>query len=44
MLLGLLSVGGPVTDAFTALGLPRDRAEQIITTEIATFQARKQDG
>jgi hypothetical protein len=41
LLLGLLSRGGPVTDAFTTLGLPRDRAEELITAEIAAFQARK---
>jgi hypothetical protein len=41
MLLGLLSEDGPVTDAFTALGLPPERAEQLITAEIAAFQAHK---
>jgi hypothetical protein len=38
MLLGLLSESGPVTDALTGLGLSRERAEQLITDEIAAFQ------
>jgi Clp amino terminal domain, pathogenicity island component len=38
MLLGLLSGGGPVTEAFTALGLPPQRAEQLIASEIAAYQ------
>jgi hypothetical protein len=42
LLLGLLFEGGPVTDAFTGLGLPPQRAEQLITAEIAAFQARKE--
>jgi Clp amino terminal domain, pathogenicity island component len=42
LLLGLLSRGGPVTDAFTGLGLPPERAEELITAEIAAFQARKE--
>ena len=42
MLLGLLSAEGPVTDGFTALGLPRARAEQLITVELASFLARKE--
>jgi hypothetical protein len=32
----------PVTDAFTGLGLPHERAEELITAEIAAFQARKE--
>ena len=42
LLLGLLSRSGPVTDAFTTLGLPPERAEELITAEIAAFQARKE--
>ena len=42
LLLGVLSRGGPVTDAFTGLGLPAERAEEFITAEIAAFQARKE--
>jgi hypothetical protein len=44
LLLGLLSRGGPVTDAFTALGLPPERAEQLVTAEIAKLQAEKDAG
>jgi hypothetical protein len=40
-LLGLLFAGGPVTDALTGLGLPPQRAEQLIAAELAAFQARK---
>ena len=39
MLLGLLSEAGPVTEAFTALGLTPDRAEQLIAAELAAYQA-----
>jgi hypothetical protein len=42
LLIGLLSRGGPVSDAFTGLGLPAERAEELITAEIAAFQARKE--
>ena len=42
LLLGLLSRGGPVTDAFTGLGLPPERTEELITADIAAFQARKE--
>jgi hypothetical protein len=41
LLLGLLFAGGPVTDAFTGLGLPPQRAEQLVAAELAAFQARK---
>ena len=41
LLLGLLFAGGPVTDAFTGLGLPPQRAEQLIAVELAACQARK---
>ena len=41
LLIGVLATGGPVTEAFTTLGLPRQRAAELITAEIAAFQARK---
>jgi ATP-dependent Clp protease ATP-binding subunit ClpA len=41
LLTGVLAADGPVTEAFAALGLPRQRAEELITAEIAAFQARK---
>jgi hypothetical protein len=31
-----------VTDAFSVLGLPPERAEELITAEIADVQARKE--
>jgi ATP-dependent Clp protease ATP-binding subunit ClpA len=43
-LLGLLADGGAAAEAFTALGLTPDRAEQLIGEELAAyeaFQARK---
>jgi hypothetical protein len=42
VLLGLLFEGGPVADAFTGLSLPAQRAEQLVTAEIAAYQARKE--
>jgi hypothetical protein len=39
MLLGLLSVSGPTTDALSALGLTPERAEQLIAAELAALQA-----
>jgi hypothetical protein len=42
LLLGVLSAGGPVTEAFTALGLPLERAEQLIAAELAGYQAGKE--
>ena len=42
LLLGVLSVGGPVTDAFTGLGLTPQRAEQLVAAELAAYQARRQ--
>jgi len=42
LLLGLLSRGGPVTDAFTTLGLPLERAEELITAELTALQASKE--
>jgi hypothetical protein len=41
VLLGLLSVSGPTTDALSALGLTPARAEELVTEQIAAFQARK---
>jgi hypothetical protein len=38
-LLGTLADGGAVAEAFTGLGLPLDRAEQLIVGEIAAYQA-----
>ncbi len=38
-LLGLLAEGGPVAEAFTALGLPQERAEQLIAEELAAYEA-----
>jgi len=44
LLLGLLFAGGPVTEAFSALGLTPERAEQLISAELAAFQARREAG
>ena len=41
LLTGVLATDGPVAEAFAALGLPRQRAEELITAEIAAYQARK---
>ena len=41
LLLGLLLVGGTVTEAFAALGLSLQRAEELIAAEIATLQANR---
>lgn len=41
ILLGLLSVGGPVTEALSAAGLPAERAEQLIAALIEAVQAGK---
>ena len=41
LLLGLLSASGPVAEALTGLGLPPERAEQLIAAELAEYQARK---
>jgi len=42
LLLGLLSRTGPVTDAFSGLGLTPERAGGLVTAELAGFQARKE--
>jgi hypothetical protein len=39
LLLGVLFTGGPTAEAFTALGLPPQRAEQLIAAELAAYQA-----
>ena len=44
LLLGLLFAGGPVTEAFGALGLTPQRAEQLTAAELAAFQARREAG
>jgi hypothetical protein len=41
LLLGVTFAGGAASDALTALGLSPQRAEQLVTAEIAAFQARK---
>jgi Clp amino terminal domain, pathogenicity island component len=41
LLFALTAAGGPVADAFTALGLPPERAEELLTAEIAALAARK---
>jgi len=42
LLLGLLFTDGPVTAAFTSLGLSPQRAEELLTAELAAYQARRQ--
>jgi len=42
LLLGVLSAGGSVTEAFSALGLTLGRAEQLIAAELGAFQARRE--
>ena len=44
LLLGLLFAGGPVTEAFGALGLTPQRAEELTAAELAAFQARREAG
>jgi hypothetical protein len=34
---------GPASDALTAIGLSPQRAEELVTAEIADFQARKEE-
>ena len=41
LLLGILSMDGPVTDAFTGLGLTLQRAEEFIAAELAAYPAGK---
>jgi hypothetical protein len=42
LLLGVAFEGDPASQALTALGLSPQRAEQLITAELAAFQARKE--
>jgi Clp amino terminal domain, pathogenicity island component len=41
LLLGVVSGSGPVPDALTALGLPPERAGELVNTELAAYQAHK---
>jgi len=42
LLLGVLFSGGPVAEGFTAIGLTPQRAEELITAELADYVARLQ--
>ena len=42
LLLGVTFEAGPASDALTAIGLSPQRAEELVTAEIADFQARKE--
>jgi hypothetical protein len=42
LLLGLVFTDGQVAQAFTALGLPPQRAEELMKAELAAYQARRQ--
>jgi hypothetical protein len=44
LLLGLLVTGGPVTDALGGLGLTPQRAEELLTAELAAYAARRAAG
>jgi len=44
LLLGVLSAGGPVTEALTGLGLTPERGEQLVTAEIEAIMARRKTG
>lgn len=44
LMLGVLSAGGPVTEALAGLGLTPQRGEQLITAEIAAALARRKTG
>jgi ATP-dependent Clp protease ATP-binding subunit ClpA len=41
LLLGVAVKGGPASEALTGLGLPAQRAEQLVVAELAAIQARK---
>lgn len=43
-MLGVLCADGPVTEAFSGLGLTPQRAEELLAAEIAAFQARHKAG
>jgi len=42
LLLGVLYTGGPAAEAFAVLGLPPQRAEELITAELTAYQAHLQ--
>jgi hypothetical protein len=42
LLLGLLFAGGPVAEAFSALGLSPQRAEELIKAQLVEYQTRMQ--
>jgi hypothetical protein len=42
LLLGVMFSGGPAAEALTALGLPPQRAEQLVTAELTAYQANLQ--
>ena len=42
LLLGVLFTGGPVAEGFTGLGLTPQRAEELLTAELAAYQANLQ--
>jgi hypothetical protein len=42
LLLGVLFSGGPVAEGFTGLGLTPQRAEELLTAELAAYQANLQ--
>ena len=42
LLLGVLFTGGPTAEAFTALGLPPQRAEELIIAELTAYRANLQ--
>jgi hypothetical protein len=44
LLLGALSLGGPVADAFAGLGLTTDRAEELLKAAFATHRPPKETG
>ncbi|HXT88465.1 MAG TPA: Clp protease N-terminal domain-containing protein [Trebonia sp.] len=44
LLLGLLSLDGPMTDALAAHGLTAERAEELVTAELAAYQAHRAGG
>jgi len=43
LLLGVVSVDGPVTEALSGAGLTPQRAEQLIKAELEAFQARRKE-
>jgi hypothetical protein len=43
LLAGLTAAGGPVAEAFTTLGLPPERTEELLSAELSALLARKQD-